>query len=429
MTGEEGDLSAYQKALDELNAESMGRTIRTYATEGPVTFRSDQGQKCVSFCLNDYLGLRLHPEVVRAATEVLATDGAGAAASMLAGGHRPVHRELEYNLARFKGTEACRVTSSGYTAALAAIQALVETPHGIKRPVIFDRLTHACLLDGIRLHGPHRNNHSFRHNDPEDLERQLRKLSRGPGEGKAGSGEQNPASPAPLVVMEGLYSMDGDDPPLAPIADLCDRYGAWLLIDDAHATGTRGPGGRGSLAAAGISAADRPIVVLGTLSKALGAMGGFVAGPQPLLDWMANKSRAYLFDTGLAPACAAAALAALGIIESEPQRVDHLRELCAGFRHDLVTRLGNSDPQRSLDPGIETIAGPIFPLIVGSVGQTVRLHQHLLDAGFQTAAIRPPTVRPGTSRIRIAINSSHTPQDLRGIADSLQQWIARKPHL
>jgi 7-keto-8-aminopelargonate synthetase-like enzyme len=288
--------------------------------------------------------------------------------------------------------------------------------------------------------------------------------------------------------------MDGDDPPLAAIVQLCQQYGAWLLIDDAHATGTRGPGGRGSLASAGISPVGLPIVVLGTLSKALGSQGGFIAGPAPILDWMANIARAYLFDTGLAPANAAAALAALQILHREPHRVTHLHQLCQQFAARLHSRgtgvppvsapqnepapLNPEMPQRrdaemqngekittsasSRGTGVSPVSaplnepatpqtqmpqrrdaemqrghdgnpgtpvlpptalGPIFPLHLGHPQAALDLARHLETHGQLTIPIRPPTVPPGTSRVRIVITTAHQPHQI----DQLAKTISAAP--
>jgi 7-keto-8-aminopelargonate synthetase-like enzyme len=247
----------------------------------------------------------------------------------------------------------------------------------------------------------------------DDLERQLQ--------------SSTPTAPSPLVVVEGLYSMDGDDPPLSEILALCEQYGAWLLIDDAHATGTRGIGGRGSLRTRDLDITARPIVIMGTLSKALGSQGGFVAGPRAVIEWMTNVSRAYLFDTGLAPASAGAALAACKILAEEPHRVDGLREEGARWASEIQALLRTQSQPELISLLGSQVRGPIFPLVTGSAERTLSLRNHLLVRGFQTAAIRPPTVRPGSSRIRLAVCAYHPPEVRDQFIQALAEWMDSGP--
>jgi 8-amino-7-oxononanoate synthase len=341
----------------------------------------------VNFSSNDYLGLSSHPQVIAAATEALNVYGAGARASRLVTGNSPVHEELEAELARFKGTEAALVFSSGYLANVGVIQVLSRRADGSTVPVFMDKLSHACIVDGALATGKWR---TFAHNDVGALRGLL-------------EGARSAASPRALVVTEGVFSMDGDVAPIAELLALCQEFDALLVIDDAHGTGTIGDGGRGTLSHFGIAARPR-VIQIGTLSKALGSQGGFVAASQVIVDLLINRARTFIFDTGLAPTAAAAALAALRVLQAEPGRVGRLQSKAA----ELRKLLGHPDR-----------VTPIIPHIVGDAEAAVELSRRLLEAGYLVSAIRPPTVPPGTSRLRIAMSSEHEIGQLEGVAKLL----------
>ncbi len=349
-------------------------------------------QRLINFCSNDYLDLANNPKVKQAAIEAVEKYGAGAMASRLTCGTLPIHHELEAAIANFKGTEAALVFSSGYLACVGLIQALSLRADDSRVPIIFDRLSHASLVDAATA--TRRNWRSFPHNDVDSLEILLKTL---PASG----------SPTAVVVTEGVFSMDGDLAPLARLSEVCDKYGALLVIDDAHGTGTMGEGGKGSAALANV--ADHPHVVqIGTLSKALGSQGGFVAGPAILRELLVNTARTFIFDTALNPAAAGAALASLRILQEEPALLESLRTNIAIMRKLLHLE----DCNAGCPP-------PIIPVILQDEEKTMARAADLRQQGFLVSAIRPPTVPVGTSRLRITLSAAHKEEDVRRLAQAV----------
>lgn len=320
---------------------------------------------------NDYLGLSRHPRVVEAASAALRTWGVGAGASRLLRGNTPPHIDLETALARLKSTSAALVYSSGYAANLGVLAALCE-PDDV---IYCDRLDHASLVDGARL-GRARVRF-YHHADLDHLERQLRR--------------ESPNVRARWIATDGVFSMDGVLAPLAELTALARRWGATLIVDDAHATGVVGDRGAGTLAHFGLPGED--VIQVGTLSKALGSQGGFVAGDQELIDWLLQRSRAFIYSTGLAPALAAAAHEALRIVDEEPERNSrlqtHLRILREGLTAQGWAVLGEAP-------------APMLAVVVGDPGAATALADRLRTHGVVAPAIRPPTVPQGTSRVRLA---------------------------
>lgn len=380
--------------LDALErAALLRRTRHADSPPGPVTLLD--GRTLHNFSSNNYLDLAAHPRVTSAAAAAAAASGAGAGGSRLITGSLRVHAELEAALADLKGAEDALVFSSGYAANLGVLQALGERADGSRVPVFFDRLSHACIVDAVRLAGvPWR---TFAHNDTARLERLLRGLP------ATGDG-----SPAAIVATEGVFSMDGDTAPLAAIMRLCERHDALLLLDDAHGTGTTGADGRGSAHAAGIAGHPR-LVHMGTLSKALGSQGGFVAGPRVLREILVNRARTFVFDTALAPPAAAAALEALRVMRDEPERVAALRRNAERLRARL----------RDGGIGVPESPSPIVPVVLGGADHTLAESARLLDAGFLVVAIRPPTVPRGTSRLRITLGAGHTTDTVDALAEEI----------
>lgn len=401
------------------------------------------GRSLLNFSSNDYLGLSFHPRVVEAAREAASRWGTGSGASRLVCGSLDLHRELEEALARFKGSEAALVFSSGYLAALGVIQTLAVRRDGTTVPVFFDRLSHASMVDAARHCGaPWR---TFAHNDPEALERLLKKYSaRRPGAagggGAAGapggvlSADPVPSVPAAVVITEGVFSMDGDMAPLPELLAMCERWGAVLVVDDAHGTGTVGPGGRGTVARFGLEAASSPhLVQMGTLSKALGAQGGFIAGPAVLIRLLVNRARAFIYDTALAPPAAAAAREALRIVEEEPERIEALKSNARLLRGELPREDAPAGTTEAVEEeegakATESVAGaaaesadetPIIPVILGNAQKTVETSRRLREAGYLAVAIRPPTVPPGTSRLRLTVTAAHAPEQIRALAQAI----------
>lgn len=356
-------------------------------------------RRLLNFSANDYLGLANDPITVGAALKALERYGVGAGASRLICGSLAPHHELETALAEFKRTEAALTFSSGYAAAIGTLGALLRSSD----VVIIDRLVHACLVDAARLSGAKLR--IFAHNDLEDLEQKLRWASQ--RRSVAGAG----AKPRVLVVTESVFSMDGDQAPLREIVELKDRYDAWLMVDEAHATGIYGPRRAGLAEACGVG--DRIEVQMGTLSKAIGSSGGFICGSNELIDLLVNRARSFIFSTAPTPASAAAATAAIRWIQSESgdarcrrlwQNVNCVRSGISERRSELVKRRSDGD--------CLTNAGAIVPLIVGDEQAALEAASQLRKAGIFIPAIRYPTVARGEARLRLTVSASHTEEQI-----------------
>lgn len=368
----------FENRLQRLEAQSLRRRIRPLGSgTGPVV--TLEGRSVILLASNDYLGLAGHPTLKQAAISATERYGVGAGAARLISGTLPPHDELETALAKFKGTEAALVFGSGYLANIGLIPALIESG-GL---ILADRLSHASLVDGCRLSGA--DFRVFRHRDMNHLETLLSTRAAG-----------RPI----LIVTDGVFSMDGDLAPLPHLVDLAERYEAKLYVDDAHGTGLLGAQGRGTLEHFGLE--SRVPFHMGTLGKALGTSGAYVVGQESAIQYFVNRARSFLFTTSPPPATAASTMAALAVLQSEPDRRARLwenrRRLFDGFK-----RLG----YRMTDS-----ASPIIPLIVGKAEQAVALADHLLLLGVYAPAVRPPTVPPNTSRIRVTVTSEHTPAHL-----------------
>lgn len=362
------------------------------------------GCEFINFSSNDYLGLAGHPALKEAAVRAVHDFGAGAGASrLICGSLKPFH-ELEEALAAFKGAEACLTFSTGYTAALGAIPALL----GKDDVIVLDKRVHACLVDATRLSGAKLR--VFRHNDPADLERILKwTRSRNPDH----------ASRC-LVITESVFSMDGDLALLQQIVELKDRYGAWLLVDEAHATGLFGERRSGLIEQLGLS--GRVEIQMGTLGKAVGAAGGFICGSRSLIDLLINSARSFIFSTAPVPASAAAARAGVELIQSA-EGAERRRRVWE--RIAQAQRLGGILPSKTGQ--ITTAASsPIIPLIIGGEQEAVRLSETLRERGFFIPAIRFPTVARGSARLRMTITADHDREDLDQLAAALQETVNHK---
>ncbi len=380
----------YRTRLDALARRSLLRRLRTFDS-APGAEVDLEGRRILLFSSNNYLDLAAHPRVTEAAVNAIRRYGVGAGASRLVSGSLRPHRELEERLAAFKRVEAALVFSTGYQANLGLIPTLAED-----RDVVYaDRLCHASLIDACRL--CEASLRVYRHRDCAHL---ARLLQRG-----------HPPRPA-LVVTDGVFSMDGDLAPLPELSRAAQQAGAALVVDDAHGTGVMGPGGRGTVEHFGMEGA--PLVQMGTLSKALGGMGGFVAGSRDLIAYLVNRARPFLYTTALPPAMAAAAIAALDVIEAEPERRARL--------WSLRDRLHGGARQI----GFDTLdsRSPIIPLLVGDAEAALDLSERLLAQGVYAPAIRPPTVPDGTSRIRMSVTAGHTPEQIDHVLDVLRAIVA-----
>ena len=346
------------------------------------------GRILLNFSSNDYLGLAAHPRLVQAATRATERWGVGSGASRLICGSMAPHADLEAALAAFKRTEAALTFSSGYATAVGTICALLEKDD----IVVIDKLVHACCVDAARQTGARLR--VFGHNSLEDLEEILR-----------WSLEHHPNSRV-LIITESVFSMDGDVAPLREMVELKERYGAWLMVDEAHAVGVLGNGGRGLADALGVG--EHIEVQMGTLGKALGAAGGYICGSRTLIDFLINKARSFIFSTAPSPAIAAAAAEAVALCQSAEG--DQLRS-------ELQLRLRQFNGDASTEA---STSAAIVPVIVGDETEAMELAAKLREAGFFIPAIRYPTVSRGKARLRVTFSAAHTRDDVARLAAALQ---------
>lgn len=373
--------------LAALRARDMYRRRRVVASPQGREILVD-GRRLLNFCSNDYLGLAGDPRLAEALAQGAARWGVGAGASHLVCGHTAAHHELEEALARFTGRPRALLFSSGYAANMGAIGALA----GPGDRIFEDRLNHASLLDGAWLSRAEFT--WFRHRDVLDLEAKL-----------AAAGTLQSRA---LVVSDGTFSMDGDRCRLEDLCATARRHGAWVMIDDAHGLGVHGRGGRGLVDAARFGTGDVPVLV-GTLGKAFGTAGAFVAGEEELIELLVQRARHYIYTTAMPAALAVATLASLAIVEAEEWRRERLDGLVHRFRAGLGA-LGI--------PAGESVA-PIQPIVIGPPGRAVALSARLEEAGLLVTAIRPPTVPVGTSRLRVTFTAAHLPADVDRLLEAL----------
>jgi 8-amino-7-oxononanoate synthase len=359
------------------------RLIETARTDGIWVERN--GRRLLSFSCNDYLNLSHDPAVKRAAIAAIERYGVGSGASRLVTGNNPIFAALESRLARLKETEAACVFGSGYLANAGIIPALI----GREDLILVDELAHSCLWAGAKL--SHAAIVPFRHNDPGHAEEIL--AARPSGHGRA------------MIATDGVFSMDGDLAPLAELSALAARHDAWLLSDDAHGIGVVG-GGRGSSFATG-SRPDIPLQ-MGTLSKAIGGYGGYLCASEAVIELVRNRARTFVYSTGLPPASAAAAVAALDLIENDPARA----ALPVAKARDFTRRLGLPEAQ-----------SPIVPVVIGEAGAALEASRILEAEGFLVVAIRPPTVPAGTARLRLAFTALHPDEEVARLADIVRTRI------
>ena len=375
--------------LETLGLRRRRRAVRRAEPQQPEVVVD--GRKCVDFCSNDYLGLAAHPLVVDAFVRAAHADGVGARASHLISGHQPEHEALERELADHTGRERALVFSTGYMANIGLVGALAA--RGTQ--VLEDRLNHASLIDAGRMSGARL--WRFPHADVAALERRL-------VQGTAGFR---------IVLTDGVFSMDGDLAPLPALAAACARHDAFLAVDDAHGLGVIGANGRGTLEHFGLTPVQVPALV-GTFGKAFGTFGAFVAGSANLIDTLIQRARTYIYTTALPPAVAAATRAGLRVSIAEPWRRKRVLALTRRFRE-------LADAARLPLAASET---PIQPVLLGSVEAAVRASAALLEHGFFVAAIRPPTVPVGSSRLRVTLSAAHRDADVEALVPALAQCCA-----
>jgi 8-amino-7-oxononanoate synthase len=338
------------------------------------------GKRLIMAGSNNYLGLTKHPKVIAAAENALLKFGTSNNGSRFLNGTLELHVQLEERLAKFMGKEAALVYSTGYLTNLGSVSALVDKGD----VVILDKDAHACIVDGARL--SYGDVKRFRHNDVRDLERVLGAV---------------PQQAGKLVVVDGLYSMEGDLAPLADIVRLAKEYGARLLVDDAHGIGVLGARGAGACEAIGVE--DQVDLVMGTFSKSFASLGGFIAGPRAVMDYLRHHARALIFSASMTPASVAAALASLDIIETEPQLRDRLRQISVKMRN------GFRGQGLEVGSGIDT---PIVPIFIGDRMKTMQVWRKILDRGVFVNAILTPAVAPGRDLLRTSYMASHKDEQL-----------------
>jgi 8-amino-7-oxononanoate synthase len=365
--------------LDALKARSLRRRLRVVEEVLPGGKVRVGGQVLLNLSSNDYLGLARDPRLIDAARVAATQWGAGAGASRLVVGHLHLHEAVEARLAAFKGTEAAVIFPTGYMANVGTISALV----GPGDMIFCDRLNHASIYDGIKLSGAALQR--FPHRDLNRLEHLLQ---------QTGNARRR------LIITDSVFSVDGDVAPLADLVSLKNRYGAWLMIDEAHATGVLGEKGAGLAEALGL--ANEVDIHMGTFSKALGSQGGYVAGDRSLVEYLHNRARSFIYSTALAPPVLGAIDRALEIVAAEPERRLFLQRESRDFRRDLLAA--------GLDLlGSET---QIIPVLVGENERTLKFAAALQDQGLMAVALRPPTVPPGKARVRFSLSAGHTREDL-----------------
>ena len=373
-----------QDKLDDLKRRHLYRALNETVREDGIWIERN-GRKLLSFSCNDYLNLTQHPAVKQAAISAIEEYGAGSGASRLVTGNHPLYAKLESRLARFKRAEAACVFGSGYLANAGIIPVLV----GRNGLVVVDELSHACIYAGAHL--SRGTVITFRHNDVTHA-RELLATHRG---------SYNHA----MIVTDGVFSMDGDLAPLPELVALAEDYDTWVMSDDAHGLGVVG-GGRGS---SFVGNSDIPVPVqMGTLSKAIGSYGGYLCASAPVIELMRNRARTLIYSTGLPPACVGAAIAALDLIEREPSYAAEPVRKAKAF----TQRAGLPDAQ-----------SPIVPIVIGDEEIALRKSRLLEDEGFLAVAIRPPTVKPGTARLRLTFTAQHPDDQVERLADIVREKI------
>ena len=379
-------LDQLSQELASLETQGLRRRLRALEEVLPGGKVRLAGQVLLNLSSNDYLGLSLDPRLIAAAQAAAARWGTGAGASRLVAGHLALHQAVEARLAGFKGTQAAVIFSTGYMANLGVIAALM----GPGDAVFCDRLNHASIYDGIKLSGAVL--HRFPHRDLNRLEELLR---------------QGQGARRRLIITDSVFSVDGDLAPLAELVALKDRFGAALMIDEAHATGVLGGKGAGLAEALGLSA--RVEVHLGTFSKALGSLGGYVAGEQRLIEYLHNRARSFIYSTALAPPVLGAIEAALEVVAREPQPRAYLQEEAERFRRGLA------------QAGLDTLGSQtqIVPVLVGDNGRALEFAARLRQQGLLAVALRPPTVPPGRARVRFSLSAAHSREDLQRALNSI----------
>ena len=400
--------------LETLREQGLRRELRRVdSAQGPRI--KIGGKTFLNFSSNDYLGLANHPALKEAAIKAVEKFGAGSGASRLICGSLAPFHKLEEILAAFKGTEAALTFSSGYATAIGTICALL----GKDDIIIIDKLVHACIVDAARLSGAKLR--VFDHNDLNDLGKILRWSS---SFSLSGNTLKRELQPRVLIVTESIFSMDGDAAPLREIVALKEKYGAWLMVDEAHATGLYGKKRRGLAEELGVSGQIE--IQMGTLGKALGASGGYICGSRALVDFLVNRARSFIFSTAPVPAAAAAATAGIQLVQSDEgkQRRERLMERVQQCRTG-VAPVSDFKENRNRRDACPTLSA-IIPLIVGDETKAVELASTLREQNIFIPAIRYPTVARGAARLRITLTAAHSNKDIDVLITALSQIVNQK---
>jgi 8-amino-7-oxononanoate synthase len=377
----------FDSELEQIKAAGLYRRLRRVENaQGPTLWLN--GREAINFSSNNYLGIANHPALAAAAKEAIDRYGCGSGASRLISGNMTLHEQLENRLAEFKGTEAALVFNSGFQANTGVLSTLA----GEGDTILSDSLNHASIIDGCRL--SRAKTIVYEHCDLDQLEAGL----------KRAAGQQRK-----LIVTESIFSMDGDQAPLKEIVELAEKYGAVVMVDEAHATGVFADNGAGVVAKLGLG--ERVLVQMGTLGKALGGFGAYVAGSRALRELLINRCRSFIFTTALPPTVMAMALAAIDLVGREPERRENLFNNYCSLKEGL----------RSLGFSLGGSDSPIVPLIIGDAEKTMRFSERLLEKGVFVQGIRPPTVPPGTSRLRITLMATHTPEQIEKALAGLKE--------
>jgi len=390
-------LSHLTAQLDDLRRRGTFFRLRVLEDEQAPVCTYD-GRRVINLASNNYLGLCDHPKLREAAIAATEKYGVGSGAVRTIAGTMRIHMELEEKIAAFKGVEACVVFQSGFTANAGTVSSIL----GKEDFIVSDELNHASIIDGARL--SRAKIKVFRHKDVAHAEELLKEIQHEPGH--------------KLLITDGVFSMDGDIGPVDKLCDLADKYGAIMMVDDAHASGVLGRNGRGSVDH--FHCTDRVDVQVGTLSKAIGALGGYVCGSRDLIDYLYHRARPFLFSTSHPPSVAATCIAAFDILEQEPERIERLWANANYFKQQLAA--AGFDVGGRTTPASET---PITPIIIGDGRRTMEFSRALFDAGVMATGIAFPTVPEGKARIRTIMTSEHTREQLDQALETLTS-VAKK---
>jgi glycine C-acetyltransferase len=397
VTAARPQLAHLTAQLDELKARGTFFRLRELEDiQGPVC--TYDGKKVINLASNNYLGLCNHPKLEEAAIQAIKEHGVGSGAVRTIAGTMRIHMELEEKIARFKNVEACVVFQSGFTANAGTVSSIL----GKEDFILSDELNHASIIDGARLSKAKIK--VFRHKDVAHCEELLKEVENDPGK--------------KLIITDGVFSMDGDIGPVGELAALAEKYGAIMMVDDAHASGVLGRNGRGSVDH--FNAHGKVDVQVGTLSKAIGALGGYVCGSRDLIDFLCHRARPFLFSTSHPPSVAATCIAAFDILENEPERIERLWSNTHYFKQQLAA--AGFDIGGRTTPASET---PIIPIILGDGRKTIDFSRELFANGLMATGIAFPTVPEGKARIRIIMTSEHTRPQLDQALETLTSTAKR----